>query len=88
VESHHPDPLIRANLLRVPRLRAGSLLTLLLGVWNGGEILVLSIYFQQVPHDSALMTGLAMAPRAWPGSPLVRSVLGWHRVSGCGGGCC
>ena len=63
VESRHPDPLIRANLLRLPSLRAGSILTLLLGVWNGGEMLVLSIYFQQVLHDSPLMTGLAMAPQ-------------------------
>jgi predicted MFS family arabinose efflux permease len=38
-------------------------LTLLLGLWNGGEMLVLSIYFQQVLHDSPLMTGLAMAPQ-------------------------
>jgi MFS family permease len=32
-------------------------------VWNGGEMLVLSIYFQQVLHDSPLLTGLAMAPQ-------------------------
>ncbi len=63
VESRHPDPLIRANLLRLPSLRTGSVLTLLLGVWNGGEMLVLSIYFQQVLHDSPLITGLAMAPQ-------------------------
>jgi EmrB/QacA subfamily drug resistance transporter len=63
VESRHPDPLIRANLLRLRSLRAGSALTLLLGVWNGGEMLVLSIYFQQVLHDSPLITGLAMAPQ-------------------------
>jgi predicted MFS family arabinose efflux permease len=63
VESRHPDPLIRANLLRLPSLRTGSVLTLLLGVWNGGEMLVLSIYFQQVLHDSPLVTGLAMAPQ-------------------------
>jgi EmrB/QacA subfamily drug resistance transporter len=67
VESHHPDPLLRPNLLRVPRLRAASLLTLLLGIWNGGEILVLSIYFQLVLHDSPLMTGLVMAPQGLAG---------------------
>jgi hypothetical protein len=38
-------------------------LILLLRVWNGGEMLVLSLYFQQVLHDSPLMTGLAIAPR-------------------------
>lgn len=32
VESRHPDPLIRVNLLRLPSLRAGSMFTLLLGV--------------------------------------------------------
>jgi EmrB/QacA subfamily drug resistance transporter len=63
VERHHPDPLVRASLLRRPGLRTGSVLTLLLGVWNGGEMLVLSIYFQQVLHDSPLMTGLAIAPQ-------------------------
>ncbi|MDT7643508.1 MAG: hypothetical protein QOC75_508 [Pseudonocardiales bacterium] len=63
VEKRQPDPLIRANLLRLPNLRTGSTLTLLLGVWNGGEMLVLSIYFQQVLHDSPLLTGLAMAPQ-------------------------
>jgi predicted MFS family arabinose efflux permease len=39
------------------------MLTLLLGVWNGGEMLVLSIHFQQALHDSPLITGLAMAPQ-------------------------
>jgi EmrB/QacA subfamily drug resistance transporter len=63
VERHHPDPLVRASLLRRPGLRTGSVLTLLLGVWNGGEMLILSIYFQQVLHDSPLMTGLAIAPQ-------------------------
>jgi MFS family permease len=63
VESRHPDPLIRAGLLRLPSLRQGYLLTMLLGVWNGGEMLVLSLYFQQVLHDSALATGLAIAPQ-------------------------
>jgi EmrB/QacA subfamily drug resistance transporter len=63
VESRHPDPLLRVGLLRLPSLRQGYLLTMLLGVWNGGEMLVLSLYFQQVLHDSALATGLAIAPQ-------------------------
>jgi len=63
VESRHPDPLIRAGLLRLPSLRQGYLMTMLLGVWNGGEMLVLSLYFQQVLHDSALASGLAIAPQ-------------------------
>ncbi len=40
VETRHPEPLVPASLLRLPGLRAGSILTLLLGVWNGGEMLV------------------------------------------------
>ncbi len=45
-------------MLRLPSLRKGGALILLLGVWNGGEMLVLSLYFQQVLHDSPLMTGI------------------------------
>jgi EmrB/QacA subfamily drug resistance transporter len=63
VERHHPDPLVRGDVLRMPCLRKGGALVLLLGVWNGGEMLVLSLYFQQVLHDSPLMTGLAIAPQ-------------------------
>ncbi len=63
VERRHPDPLVRGSLLRLPCLRKSGTLILLLGVWNGGEMLVLSLYFQQVLHDSPLMTGLAIAPQ-------------------------
>jgi MFS family permease len=63
VERHSPDPLIRADLLRLPGLRKASTLNLLLGLWNAGELIVLSLYFQQVLHDSPLMTGLAIAPQ-------------------------
>src|SRR5215467_12349409 len=63
VERHHPDPLVRAGLLRRPGLRKASTMNLLLGLWNAGELIVLSLYFQQVLHDSALVTGLAIAPQ-------------------------
>jgi EmrB/QacA subfamily drug resistance transporter len=63
VERHHPDPLVRADLLRMPGLRKASAMNLLLGLWNAGELIVLSLYFQQVLHDSPLMTGLAIAPQ-------------------------
>jgi EmrB/QacA subfamily drug resistance transporter len=62
-EQRHPEPLVRPSLLRLPSLRNASTLMVLLGVWNGGEMLVLSLYFQQVLHDSPLMTGLAIAPQ-------------------------
>jgi EmrB/QacA subfamily drug resistance transporter len=62
-ERRHSDPLLPAALARRPALRTAGLLNLLLGLWNGGEMLVLSLYFQQVLKDSPLVTGLAIAPQ-------------------------
>jgi len=62
-ETKHPDPLIRMSLLHRPGLRDGSTLSFLLGLWNGGEMLILSLYLQQVLHESPLFTGLAIAPQ-------------------------
>ncbi|HEY2174032.1 MAG TPA: MFS transporter [Mycobacteriales bacterium] len=63
VERRHPDPLIRTDLLRLPSLRTAGTMNVLLGVWNAGEMIVLSLYFQQVLHESPLVTGLAIAPQ-------------------------
>jgi EmrB/QacA subfamily drug resistance transporter len=63
VERRHRDPLVRAELIRLPSLRTASTLNLLLGLWSAGEMLVLSLYFQQVLGDSPLVTGLAIAPQ-------------------------
>ncbi|MGH3204219.1 MAG: MFS transporter [Streptosporangiaceae bacterium] len=62
-ETRHPEPLIRPTLLRRPGLRNGSTLSFLLGLWNGGEMLIMSLYLQQVLHESPLFTGLAIAPQ-------------------------
>jgi EmrB/QacA subfamily drug resistance transporter len=62
-EARHPEPLIRPSLLHRPGLRNGSTLSFLLGLWNGGEMLILSLYLQQVLHLSPLFTGLAIAPQ-------------------------
>jgi EmrB/QacA subfamily drug resistance transporter len=85
-EARHPQPLIPARMLRVRGLRNGASMTLLLGVWNGGEMLVLSVYFQQVLHDSPLVTGLAIAPQGiiglmvgLSGARLARRI-GTHRL--------
>ena len=50
-------------MTRLSSLRTASTLNLLLGLWNAGEMLVLSLYFQQVLGDSPLVTGLAIAPQ-------------------------
>jgi predicted MFS family arabinose efflux permease len=62
-ETRHPEPLIRPGLLHRKELRAGTTLAFLLGLWNGGEMLVLSLYLQQVLHESPLFTGLIIAPQ-------------------------
>ena len=63
VERRHPQPLVRGDLMRLPNLRKAGTMNLLLGLWNAGELIVLSLYFQQVLHDSPLATGLAIAPQ-------------------------
>jgi EmrB/QacA subfamily drug resistance transporter len=63
VERRHPEPLVRANLMRLPSLRKASTMNLLLGLWNAGELIVLSLYLQQVLHESPLATGLVIAPQ-------------------------
>jgi len=62
-ETRHPNPLIQLSLLHRKGLREGTTLAFLLGLWNGGEMLVLSLYLQQVLHESPLFTGLVIAPQ-------------------------
>jgi EmrB/QacA subfamily drug resistance transporter len=63
VEHRHSDPLVPPRLLQVPTLRGAGALMCLVGLWNGGELLVLSLYLQQVLHDSPLASGLVIAPQ-------------------------
>jgi EmrB/QacA subfamily drug resistance transporter len=63
VERRHADPLVPGRLLRLSSLRTAGAMNLLLGAWSAGEMLVLSLYFQQVLGDSPLQTGLAIAPQ-------------------------
>jgi EmrB/QacA subfamily drug resistance transporter len=66
-EARHPEPLVRPRLLRRPGLRNGAMLAFLLGLWNGGEMLVLSLYLQQALHFSPLATGMVIAPQGVAG---------------------
>jgi EmrB/QacA subfamily drug resistance transporter len=81
-ERRHPDPLLPAVLVRRPALRSAAVLNLLLGVWNGGEMLVLSLYLQQVLKDSPLATGLVIAPQGVVG--FVAGVFGARMASRIG----
>jgi len=62
-EHRHPAPLVRPGLLNKKGIRDGASLAFLLGLWNGGEMLVMSLYLQQVLHESPLVTGLVIAPQ-------------------------
>jgi MFS family permease len=85
-EARHPVPLVRPRLLLRPGLRNGSLIALLLGLWNGGEMLVLSLYLQQALHFSPLATGLVIAPQGIAGftmgllAPRVAARIGVRRM--------
>jgi EmrB/QacA subfamily drug resistance transporter len=63
VERVHPHPLVDLSLLRRPGLRTAGILSLLLGLWTAGELVVLSVYLQQSLHDSPLVAGLVIAPQ-------------------------
>lgn len=67
VERRHASPLVRLSLFRHRPLRTANLVTVMLGAWGAGEILVVPLYFQLVRHDSALLTGLALAPQGIAG---------------------
>lgn len=63
LERHHPQPLIRFGMLRLRTLRAANAVTVLMGIWSGGEMVVMTLYLQLGLHYSPLLTGLAMAPQ-------------------------
>jgi EmrB/QacA subfamily drug resistance transporter len=63
VERRQADPLVPLRLLRLRGLQSASVMMVLVGLWNGGELLVLSLYLQQVLHDSPLVSGLVIAPQ-------------------------
>ena len=85
-EAQHPQPLVRPRLLLRPGVRNGGALAFLLGVWNGGELLVLSLYMQQVLHFSPLETGMVIAPQGMAGftmgmlGPRLAGKMGVRRV--------
>ena len=76
-ETRHPEPLIRPALLHRRALRDATTLAFLLGLWNGGEMLVLSLYLQQVLHESPLFTGLVIAPQGVVGFRWACSARAW-----------
>ena len=92
-ENRHPAPLIPPFLLLRPGLRNGAVLSLLFGVWNGGELLVMSLYLQQALHLSPLSSGLVIAPQGVAGfttalfNPRLSARLGLQRALVLADGC-
>jgi EmrB/QacA subfamily drug resistance transporter len=82
LERHHPNPLVRFDVLRLPTLRAANAITLLLGVWSGGEMIVMTLYLQEGLHYSPLLSGLAIAPQGLVG--LVTGLAGARLVARLG----
>ncbi len=63
VERSHPHPLVQLRLLGRANLSSAAVLTLLLGAWTAGELVVMSLYLQQALHDSPVVAGLVIAPQ-------------------------
>jgi MFS family permease len=67
MERRHPHPLVRFGILKPRTLRSANSITLLLGIWSGGEMIVMTLYLQDALHYSPALTGLAMAPQGLVG---------------------
>jgi hypothetical protein len=74
VERRSRQPLVPLGIFRHHTLVIGDVLSGLLGVWVAGEVLVLSLYCQQVLGYSPLVSGLIAVPQGIGG--LLRGVLG------------
>jgi len=74
VEARTPQPLLPLRIFRHHTLLIGDTLSGLLGAWVAGEVLVLSLYCQQVLGYSPLVSGLVALPQGIGG--LLRGVLG------------
>jgi EmrB/QacA subfamily drug resistance transporter len=62
VERHHPAPLIRLGLLRLPGVWSANVATVLLMGANQAFFFIMTLYLQQVLHYSPLRAGLAFIP--------------------------
>jgi EmrB/QacA subfamily drug resistance transporter len=73
-ERRSPRPLMPLSIFRSRTLAAGDGVTLLVGAWNASEVLLLSLYCQQVLGYSPLQAGLVAVPQGVAG--LLRGAFG------------
>jgi len=82
VERRSPQPLIPLRIFRHHTFVIGDMVSGLQGAWNAGEVLVLSLYCQQVLGYSPLVSGLVAVPQGIGG--LLRGVLGARLIDRVG----
>src|SRR2546427_862759 len=73
-ERRSPQPLMPLSIFRSRTLAAGDGVTLLAGAWTAGEVLLLSLFLQQVLGYSPLLTGIVVVPQGVAG--LLRGIAG------------
>jgi EmrB/QacA subfamily drug resistance transporter len=81
-ERRSPNPLVPLSIFRSRTLAAGDGVTLLIGAWNAGEVLILSLFFQEVLGYSPLRAGLLALPQGIGG--LLRGFAGPRLVARVG----
>ncbi|MEA2507168.1 MAG: hypothetical protein QOH48_1786 [Actinomycetota bacterium] len=81
-DRRNPQPLIPLSIFRSRTLAAGDGVTLLVGAWNAAEVLLLSLYCQQVLGYSPLQAGLVAVPQGIAG--LLRGAVGARVVARLG----
>jgi Na+/melibiose symporter-like transporter len=62
-ERRSPKPLLPLSIFRSRTLVAGNVVTLLVGAWVAAQVLVLTLYLQDVRGYSPLWSGLSVAPQ-------------------------
>jgi EmrB/QacA subfamily drug resistance transporter len=62
-ERRSPYPVVPPSLFRSRTLAAGDGLTLLIGAWTAGEVLILSLFCQEVLGYTPLLAGLVVVPQ-------------------------
>jgi EmrB/QacA subfamily drug resistance transporter len=73
-QRHSSHPLVPLSIFRSGTLAAGDVVTLLVGAWIAGEVLVLTLFLQQVRGYSPLLAGLVVVPQGVGG--MLRGVVG------------
>jgi predicted MFS family arabinose efflux permease len=72
-ERRSPHPIVPLSILRSRTLVAGDAVMFLVGAWMAAEVLLLSLFCQQVLGYSPLVTGLVALPQGLAG--IVRGVV-------------